>query len=322
VALVDVIIPVYNTPIGYVREALVSVRAQTFADWQAIVVNDGSAPAFTVQLKQLVAELDDPRIRYVQSDNRGLPAARNLGIESGSAPFVALLDSDDAWHANKLERQLAVMQASPDVALVHACTDLLHGDDASGLQRVPPRDRGLNQLSQRQMIERMLQGNIVAVNTALFRREAGAAVGFFDADFRSLEDKEFWTRLLLSGARFLHMAETIAIYRMHGSNMSKNVDKMRNGRLQLVSKLDRLVPTGPEWLRQEWPALRRNMVRHANQEAAETYLESGRFPQALRELAPWRCGLSGHTLRLAATALLGVIGLRRHATGAAAAAQG
>jgi hypothetical protein len=89
------------------------------------------------------------------------------------------------------------------------------------------------------------------------------------------------------------------------------VDKMRNGRLQLVGKLDTLAASGPQWLRESWPAWRRSMVQHANQEAAETYLESGRFPQALRELAPWRCGWSAHTARLAAVALLGTLGLRR-----------
>lgn len=309
-ALVDVIIPVYNTPIAYVREALESVLAQTMPDWCAIVVNDGSAADYSVELERLVQELADMRIKYVRSENRGLPAARNLGIASGNAPYVALLDSDDAWYPHKLQRQLEVMEARPEIALVHACTDLLHGADHSGLQKVEPRDAGLNGLTSQQTLELMLQRNIVAVNTALFRREAGAAVGFFDASFRSLEDKEFWIRLLLSGARFHQMAETLAIYRLHPTNMSKNADKMRSGRLKLIEKLDGLVAAGPSWLPAAWPRLRRHMVQHAHQEAMETYLEAGQFRQALVYGVPWRVGLSLHNLRLAVVALLGTLGVR------------
>ena len=90
---VDVVIPVYNTPIRYVRDALNSVSQQSFEDWTTIVVNDGSAADYSLELESLIEEFAERRIRYLRSENRGLAAARNLGISSGKAPFVALLAS-------------------------------------------------------------------------------------------------------------------------------------------------------------------------------------------------------------------------------------
>lgn len=310
-AQVDVIIPVYNTPIAYVRQALTSVLAQTFADWRSIVVNDGSAAEYTLQLERLVQEFGDPRIKYVKSENRGLPAARNLGIASSDSPFIALLDSDDAWYPNKLARQLELMSEHADAALVHACSDLLFGEDMSGLRRVPPQDRGSNQLSQHDACVRMMRSNFVGVNTVMFRRAEGERVGFFDGSFRSLEDKELWIRMLLAGQRFVHIPETLAIYRIHATNMSKDVAKMLDGRMKLIRKIDSSLETGPPWLRAEWPALRRAMVRHAYHEVAETYIESGRFMQALRYAMPWYSGLSVPSARMCAVAGLGAMGLKR-----------
>jgi glycosyltransferase involved in cell wall biosynthesis len=310
---VDVIIPVYNTPVGYVREALESVQAQTLQDWRVVLVNDGSRPDYTVQLEALLDGLADPRIRYVKSENRGLPGARNLGIASSDSPLVAFLDSDDLWYPDKLQVQADLMRERPDVDLVHACSDLLHGDDHANLERVPPDDRGLDRLSQREACLRMLRGNFVGVNTVMVRRASGEGIGFFDASFRSLEDKEMWSRWLISGRRFLHLPRVLAVYRVHATNMSKNALHMRRGRLDLVRKVDTLVPGAPAWLGEAWPKLRREMLAHANQETAETFLEAHDPGQALRYAVPWRSGVSVHTARLFAASLAGLLGWRRGA---------
>src|SRR5438128_1933814 len=97
---VSVIIPAYD-PGPYLEEALQSVIAQTYTDWEAIVVDDGSK-----QDLSFVAQMH-PKIRYIRQDNAGVSAARNRGIAESTGEFIALLDADDLWLPEKLARQVA-----------------------------------------------------------------------------------------------------------------------------------------------------------------------------------------------------------------------
>lgn len=313
VPLVDVIIPFYNTPIGYVRQAIESVRAQTLQDWRAVVVNDGSDAKSTEALDALVRGLRDARVEVVTSENRGLSAARNLGIESSDSDFIAFLDSDDLWYPDKLRIQFDAMRDHPDVDLVHASCDRLIGDGQCNIRQVPARDTGLNELTQREACARMLRGNFVSGNTVMVRRSAGGEIGFFDATFRSLEDKEMWSRWLIAGRRFLHLPVPLAVYRIHATNMSKNALHMRQGRMRLVHKIDTLLGGSSASPLAHWPRLRREMVFRANQETAEAYLDSRTYVQALRYAMPWHSGLSMHSARLVTLAVLGGLRIRRSA---------
>jgi hypothetical protein len=115
---------------------------------------------------------------------------------------------------------------------------------------------------------------------------------------------------LIEGRRFLHQPVTLGVYRVHTTNSSKNAERMREGRMRLIGKIDALLARGGSpWLSQHWPELRRQMVRHANQEAAETYLESGSARLALRHAAPWRSGVSAHSLWLMAASVAASVGL-------------
>ncbi|MBK8323919.1 MAG: glycosyltransferase family 2 protein [Betaproteobacteria bacterium] len=308
---VDVIIPVYNTPDAYTREALDSALAQTFRDIRVVVVNDGSGEACTAALEALIASRDDPRIRYCKSHNRGLAGARNFGIASSDSPFIALLDSDDAWYPHKIERQLELFDLHPAADLIFLSSDLQYGADVAGLRRIPPQPYGVNELGPVRACQRMLRGNFVSVNTTMFRRAAAAEVGFFDEQCRTLEDKDLWIRMLLKGKRFLHFPEVVAIYRIHPSSLSRNPEKMRDGRLRIIGKMDSLVGTGVEWIDRDWPGLRREMLHHAYHEASETYMETGQYLKALWSVMPWHAGFSGRSARLAAKAALRTLGLNR-----------
>lgn len=307
---VDVIIPVYNTPHDYTRAALDSALAQTVRDIRVMVVNDGSNEETTARLEALVADRADARVRYLKGPNRGLPGARNVGIHASDSPFVALLDSDDIWYEDKLERQLRMFAEHSDLDLVHCCSDLLYGADMSGFRKVPPKDRGTNGLGPEDAVVRMLRGNFVGVNTAIFRRASAARVGFFDEQCRTLEDKDLWVRMLLDGQRFGHFLDVVAIYRKHPVSLSRNPEKMRDGRLRLIGKMDALQGTGIAWLDRVWPALRRELLQHAYQEVTETYLETGQYLQALKHAMPWYSGLSTHAVRLGIKSALGALGLR------------
>ena len=111
---VSVIIPAYNTA-PYIAETLTSVFRQTFADFEVIVVNDGSPD--TAALEKAIAPFAD-RIRYIVQENRGLSAARNVGIAAAQGELVALLDSDDVWEPDYLAYQMDVLKRD-DLAVVY-----------------------------------------------------------------------------------------------------------------------------------------------------------------------------------------------------------
>jgi glycosyltransferase involved in cell wall biosynthesis len=113
--LVSVIVPTYNRAYCVCR-AIESVRAQSHANWELLLVDDGS----TDHTAQLIATQysNDPRIRYIHQANAGVSAARNTGIDAAHGSHIALLDSDDAWKPWKLEVQLACFRAFPEIGMV------------------------------------------------------------------------------------------------------------------------------------------------------------------------------------------------------------
>src|SRR5206468_5026028 len=96
---------------AYLREAVDSVFAQTFTDWELIVIDDGSTDATAAYLKSL----DDPRVRVIELEHSGIPAkVRNAGLGAATGEFIAFLDSDDRWYPRKLELQVAKCRNDSD----------------------------------------------------------------------------------------------------------------------------------------------------------------------------------------------------------------
>ena len=109
--LISCIVPVFNGE-RYLRETLESIFTQTYRPLEVIVADDGS----TDGTAESVARYGD-RIEYLKQENAGASAARNLGLEAARGEFIAFLDADDLWHAEKLQRQMACFQASADLEL-------------------------------------------------------------------------------------------------------------------------------------------------------------------------------------------------------------
>lgn len=124
---VSVIIPCHNYG-RYLGEALNSVRTQTFRDLEIIVVDDGS----TDETPEVIAGFADSRLRHRRTMNRGVSAARNAGLDMARGEFIAFLDADDRWHPDKLERQVALMDAEPSLALVFSDLQRFSDDGLPG----------------------------------------------------------------------------------------------------------------------------------------------------------------------------------------------
>jgi glycosyltransferase involved in cell wall biosynthesis len=184
-ARVAVIIPVYNREESVLR-AVDSVIQQSFADFELLVVDDGSTDR---TVAAIVAGCRDPRLRVLRhSTNQGAAAARNTAIRATQAEFVAFLDSDDEWVADKLERQIDCLKtAPPDVLL--CCTGYWSVRMRSNevLTRVPKMGKSWRHT---------LHGgcNLSPGSTALVRRQAFEMHGLFDEQLRRLEDWDWLLR--------------------------------------------------------------------------------------------------------------------------------
>ncbi|MEJ7709179.1 MAG: glycosyltransferase family A protein [Pyrinomonadaceae bacterium] len=115
VPTVGVIVPTYNTA-NYIQETLDSIFAQTFKDYEVVVVNDGSPD--TEELERVLAPYFS-RITYIKQENRGWSVARNTAIRATQAPLIALLDSDDIWEPNYLAMQVAEMQRDATIDVLY-----------------------------------------------------------------------------------------------------------------------------------------------------------------------------------------------------------
>src|SRR5689334_7345810 len=111
---VSVIIPCYNLG-QYLDEAVNSVRAQSFNDWEIVIVNDGSTDPAT---NRLLADYRRPKTRVLTTENRGLSAARNLAIAHATGAYICALDADDVLEPRYLERAVAHLEADPTLGFV------------------------------------------------------------------------------------------------------------------------------------------------------------------------------------------------------------
>ena len=135
---VSVIIPAYNAS-DYIAAAINSVLRQTFKDYEIIVVNDGSTDNTVDVLKPFMS-----RIRYIYQDNKGEKGAKNTGIKLAEGEYIALLDSDDLWMEDKLERQVPILDESgPEVGIIHTdywslWKDMVNNKSAFQMGHLPP----------------------------------------------------------------------------------------------------------------------------------------------------------------------------------------
>jgi len=236
--LVSVVIPTFNRAYC-IGKTIASLQAQTHRAWEAVIIDDGS----TDETAELIAALmrADSRITYFRQANQGVSAARNTGLRRSRGDFVAFLDSDDTWVPWKLEAQVAVLCALPEVGMVWS--DMAANDD-TGRILAPRYLRTMYRAHSIVSVERifgqhatlrdfapslgelepecaaaavhwgdaysaMLYGSLVHTSTVLLRRERAQRAGFFNEQFRTAEDYDFHMRTCREGAvAFLDAATT------------------------------------------------------------------------------------------------------------------
>lgn len=233
---VSVITPAYNCE-RWIRETIESVRAQTFADWEMIVCDDGSTDATGRVADEIAAR--DSRVRVIHQPNSGLPAAaRNSALRHVRAEFVAFLDGDDLWKPEKLARQIEFFEDHPEYGAIHSGYSLT-GDPAL----VAEAEKIWEWPTHREAtFEMVFLRNRFHISTLMIRADVARAIGEFDTDpaLRGVEDYDYFLRLAARGP-IANTGETLSMYRIVSGSVSHSVDYTRDRKnLLLVEKMVRL----------------------------------------------------------------------------------
>jgi glycosyltransferase involved in cell wall biosynthesis len=205
---VSVVIPTFRHE-GVIEETLNSVFAQTFRDFEVIVVNDGSPDGPAERLQPWI---EAGKIRYHEQANAGQSAARNAGLQLARGEFIALLDDDDLWPADKLEWQVERLGSQPHVAVTYG---FARGFGNNQAFRNPEKAGDSGQLK-----DVLLRRNVImSPGQALVRARDLAAIGGFDEAIRGADDWDLWLRLADRGA-YDYVDRCALHYRVHAKNAS------------------------------------------------------------------------------------------------------
>jgi glycosyltransferase involved in cell wall biosynthesis len=206
VPVVSVVMPVLNPHPVYFREAVQSVLAQTFTDFELVIVEDPSA----VSGKELIADLVDPRIRHIVNPARtSLVDQRNQGLHAARADIVALLDADDVALPARLQKQLDYLRRHPEVDVLGSQLFIIDQDGKQvGMRSYP--------LSHELIVQTMSSYNALAQPSVMCRKRVLLDAGGYQyRTYPVNEDYELWSRLLARGVRFANHSETLLRYRTH-----------------------------------------------------------------------------------------------------------
>jgi glycosyltransferase involved in cell wall biosynthesis len=211
---ISVVIPAYNSA-RFLPRCLESVFAQTLKPVEVIVVDDGSTDNTAAVAEELGATV-------LRLPNGGPGAARNAGIQFASGEWIALLDADDLWAPEKLERQAARIR--PETVLVYTGIQIFDDHGVRGEQTA------IEAASARKMLR---YRNPIATSSVLMRRKAALAEGGFLEKICSCEDWELWVRLERAG-EFEAVADPLTHYYVYPQSYSVNPAKMLEGLDQII----------------------------------------------------------------------------------------
>lgn len=224
---VSVVIPVYNAT-RYLGETLDSIRAQTFIDYEVIIVNDGSTDS--EELERILHSHPLP-IVYVSQENRGVSAARNAGIKVARGKFYAQLDADDQWHPEYLATQVGILSGDASIALVYPNAVIFadSSDAGADFMKISPSEGEVT-------FDSLIQEKCTVMTSVTARMSAIKSAGMFDEHIRSCEDFDLWLRLVKKGGRIIYHRHQLARYRRRPGSLSSDRVWMTTNLLSVLEK--------------------------------------------------------------------------------------
>ena len=252
----------------FLAQAIESVIAQSYENWELLLVDDGSTDRSTAIAREFAARLPE-RIRYLEHAghaNRGMSASRNLGLDHARGRYIGFLDGDDAWEPEKLREQVALLEEHPRAAMVYGRTLIWHswregnpsaGDEFCDLGVVPD-----TLIEPPRLLVNLIENRYQTPTTcnALMRREVFEEIGRFEESFRGMfEDQVFFMKLALAAPVFVS-SRRWARYRQrkdsHSARMESSGD-VREARARLLAWLESYLREHGTTAPEVWDMLRR-----------------------------------------------------------------
>lgn len=246
---VSVIIPAYNVE-PYIAETLASLFAQSYQDFEAILVNDGS----TDGTEAAIAQFRD-RLIYLRQENKGVMAARNAGLRTARGRYIALLDSDDLLLPRFLEVLVGMLEADHGLSAAYPNAYFFGSPNFDGKlhQEVFP-------VAEPVTFDRVLRRECYIFGLLVFRREVIDEVGNYDENLQGqgAEDFELWLRMLRHGHRFGFTTEPLAKYRWRHDSLSNTGAGILSCIVSVYEKLlsGELTTDQRRWIEAQLPELR------------------------------------------------------------------
>ncbi|MFH0976551.1 MAG: glycosyltransferase [Spirochaetota bacterium] len=208
---VTVLMSVYNGD-RYLREAIESILSQTFTDFEFLIVNDGS----TDSSKDIILTYNDSRIRLIDNGhNLGLTASLNHGLDLAKGEYIARMDADDISLPERLEKQVAFMDANNNIAVCGTCAEIIND-----------KKERVGEFTNPELPDNIKTAlfffNPIAHPTVLMRKNIIIKAGKYNTEYLRTQDYELWIRLFLSGHEFYNLQERLIIYRNHENNITNS----------------------------------------------------------------------------------------------------
>ena len=271
---VTVVISTYNRA-SWLREAVDSVRAQSFTDYELIIADDGSSDNTPTVAEQMVAQMG-VALRYLRLEHSGRPSvARNRALAAARGELVAFLDDDDVWPADKLERQVRHFENEPETGMVYGDVRFMKEDGTSS-----PSPAVLAEREKRSgmMLSDLIGDCFIYPSTVMARRALVLAVGCFNESLNIVEDYDLWLRLAaIAPVAFVPGAPVTL--RRHAGNITQQRQEAvaRN----MVRVLDGV--SGYARLNRGQRLLLRRRQARARTHLAQLCLQQGRAAEGRRE---------------------------------------
>lgn len=226
--LVSVVIPVYNSE-NTIQKALQSVLDQTFKNFEIIIIDDGSTDASKAKIDTLTAKHPSYNFRYFSQENKGASAARNLGLKNATGDFIALLDSDDIWHKDKIALQLKAFDQNPDIDFLATNRN----DEKFGFF-FGYRFEKITKISSKLLLYK----NFLLTPTVLFKREIIDKIGYFDEEMTHSEDLNYFLRISFKFNCYLYNKSLVTTGfgkpTFGHSGLSQNIVETEKGELKNI----------------------------------------------------------------------------------------
>jgi glycosyltransferase involved in cell wall biosynthesis len=269
----SVIVPAYNAQ-AYLTETILSVLAQTFPDFELVIVDDGS----TDRTRKIAMDFasTDQRVTVLDQENAGCASASNTAIAAARGEFICILGADDRYRPAHLEQQAAFINAHPGYD-IYSC-------NAANLWPDGSMTPYLDDVAHRRVVSFTLDDWLESCpinGLAIYRRDLAERLGGYRVTLRNAEDYDFWLRAISSGARHIHNPTTLTEYRRHDRNKSRDRVKAALALARILDDLADSAELAPQQRAHARRVAARRRAAVARRESEQRMLE-GDFTRARR----------------------------------------